>query len=170
MGVTYTTTSAATYVPIATNTVSGTTTNLITFSSIPSTFTDLVLIDNGKFSASDNSYIMTFNGDTANNYSFTYIYGNGTSAVSGKVSNQSGIFVTRADNNVFSAGKTHINNYANATTYKTAIGSGGTSDGLVISIVGLWRSTAAITSLSLSSTTQFFVAGSMYTLFGILGA
>ena len=80
MGVTYTTTSAATYVPIGTNTVSGTTTNLITFSSIPSTFTDLVLIDNGKFSASDNSYAMTFNGDTASNYSYTYLLGSGTSA------------------------------------------------------------------------------------------
>ena len=170
MGVTYTTTSAATYVPIGTNTVSGTTTNLITFSSIPSTFTDLVLIDNGKFSASDNSYAMTFNGDTASNYSYTYLLGSGTSATSGRVSNSAYIFVNRADNVVFSAGKTHINNYANATTYKTSICSGGTSDGYVISIAGLWRSTAAITSLSLASTSQYFVAGSMYTLYGILGA
>ena len=170
MGVTYTTTSAATYVPIATNTVSGTTTNLITFSSIPSTFTDLVLIDNGKFSASDNSYIMTFNGDTASNYSYTYLLGSGTAASSGRATSQTGIYINRADNVVFSAGKTHINNYANATTYKTSICSGGTSDGYIISTVGLWRSTAAITSLSLSSTIQYFAAGSMYTLYGILGA
>ena len=162
--------AGATYEPIQTYTVSGGATNAVTFSSIPATYTDLILIDNGKFSTSDNSYIMTFNGDTASNYSYTYLLGSGAAASSGRATSQTGIFINRADNVVFSAGKTHINNYANATTYKTSVCSGGTSDGYVISIVGLWRSTAAITSLSLSSTSQFFVAGSMYTLYGIKAA
>ena len=162
--------AGSTYEPIATSTVSGTTTNTVTFSSIPSTYTDLVLIDNGKLDTSDNSYFMTFNGDTATNYSTTYIIGSGTAASSGRAATQARILISRATNSNFSSGKTFINNYKNTTAYKTTLCIGGSSTSYVITTVGLWKSTAAITSLSLSSGAQYFVAGTTFTLYGIAAA
>jgi hypothetical protein len=64
-------------------------------------------------------------------------------------------------------------NYSNTSTYKTSISRSGNpaSEGTDV-IVGLWRNTAAISTIdivTLSGGTQF-VAGSIFTLYGIAAA
>ena len=76
---------AITYEPIATTTL-GTSASSVTFSTIPGTYTDLVLVVAGT-SAATNGNEMQFNGDTGNNYSFTLLYGTGSAAVSSRNSN-----------------------------------------------------------------------------------
>ena len=71
----------ATYEPIATATLSGSTSE-VTFSSIASSWTDLRLVFLGVSSAQ--SLCLQFNGDTATNYSLTVLRGDGTSAVSSR--------------------------------------------------------------------------------------
>ena len=80
MGVTTTTNSATTYVPIATQTLSSTA-STITFSSIPSTYADLRLTYVGVTPSS--SWIgLRLNGDTGTNYSGRWMFGSGSTTAS----------------------------------------------------------------------------------------
>ena len=160
---------ALTYEPIATQTLGSAAAN-VTFSSISGTYTDLVLVTSVKYVGAEQALGLTFNSDTGTNYSATYIYGNGTSAASGRDTNNTAIPIARADTNQFCIGVTNISNYSNTSTYKTAI-SRGNSGTYVIAYVGTWRSTAAITSLRVANLTGTnFTAGSTFTLYGILAA
>jgi hypothetical protein len=163
----------STYTPIATQTL-GSAASSVTFSSISSAYTDLVIIANliNSSAGSNYSFSMRFNGDTGANYSDTYLYGNGSSAASGR---ESGTFMN-IGNTGFTAGTfspiiVSIQNYSNTTTYKTAIGRGNNSAAYVMTAVGLWRSTAAINSIVIAP--EFAVnwnTGSTFTLYGIKAA
>ena len=172
MAVTYTTSSAATYVPIATQTL-GSATASVTFSSIPSTYTDLVIIANHAGVSGLNNLYVTLNSDTGSNYSYTLIAGDGTSATSARASTTAASF----GNSSLTVGATttiiNLMNYANTAIYKTLLGRNGTANGSQPSTsttVNLWRSTAAINSVLLSYYNVNFAAGSTFTLYGILGA
>jgi len=69
-----------TYEPIATTTL-GTAQPTVTFSSIASTYTDLVIVAQLTTAAPTNMRIR-FNGDTTANYSNTTVTGNGSTATS----------------------------------------------------------------------------------------
>lgn len=160
----------ATYEPLATTTVSGSSTTEIIFSSISGSYTDLVLIGSGFTSADVQTYIQ-FNSDTGSNYSDTYIYGDGTNAVSGRDISQQSIFAggyaTSASGNKIA----HILNYSNSTTNKTVlIRANNPVVGYTQARVGLWRSTAAITSIRHFVTSGVFSSGFTLTLYGIKAA
>jgi hypothetical protein len=158
--------AGSTYEPIATTTV-GTATSTVTFSSIPGTYTDLVVVISGT------SSILTgigtqFNGDTGTNYSRVLIQGNGTTASSSVETSQTfgtwGLLDTVGGNSVY-----NIMNYANATTYKTIISRANVVNGaLVRGHTGLWRSTAAITSITFMYST--FSTGTTLSIYGIAAA
>jgi len=61
-------------------------------------------------------------------------------------------------------------NYANSTTNKTVLSRGNNTGNHTIAYVGLWRSTAAITSMLLGTTGSTWMAGSTFTLYGIKAA
>lgn len=163
-----------TYEAIATNTISGSSTNSVTFSSIPSTYTDLVIVFQGtKISAGGQSLIYQLNGDTGSNYSFTYLGGNGSTASSGRVSNSTYAALGAWVSNLSTTGEAdflYLMNYSNTTTYKTGLArSSGSS--AVEANVALWRSTAAINSVTLSiGSPAAFTAGSTFSLYGIKAA
>ena len=162
---------ASTYEPIATTTVSGTSTATVTFSSIAGTYTDLILISNlGIVSGSVSDFKMTFNSDTANNYSSTYLYGNGTSAISGNGSSQASALVGRTTT-ALGTMLLQIMNYSNTTTYKTVVERSGVAGNDLLARVNIWRSTSAITSISIATqASTFFANGSTFTLYGIAAA
>jgi hypothetical protein len=156
----------ATYEPIATQTLTGSVSS-ITFSSIPSTYTDLVLVMNAN-SGGFNTAI-TFNGTGGSAYSFTRIYGDGSSSASDRQSNQSSwIYVAGSDTGTSKYGTAiiHLMNYANTTTYKTGLMRTSNS-AYVMANVGLWQYTNAINSITVSAS---FTSGSMFTLYGIKAA
>ena len=170
---------ASTYEPIATQTL-GSNTLSVTFSSIPSTYTDLVLVT--VQNNSDNTLsapAVTFNSDTGSNYSYTYLTGTGSSAISGRLSSQSGIllgyYTTAGTTDGFMNIMT-FPNYSNTTTFKTQLqrsnNGGGNSTYLgAEAIVSLWRNTSAISSITLTySGTSRFATGSTFTLYGIKAA
>ena len=164
-----------TYEPIATTTLS-TSTATVTFSSISSSYTDLLIIANVKQTTSNNGLRFRFNSDTGTNYSSTYVYGNGSSAISGRESSiSSGYAVyTSSNTSLEMMAQFHIFNYANNTTYKTTIGRGARASEMADATVSLWRSTSAITSISLAAGAGFptnnFDTGSTFTLYGIKAA
>jgi hypothetical protein len=162
-----------TYEAIATNTVTSTV-GSVTFSSIPSTYTDLVLVGNVLGNGAT-AVSFQFNGDTASNYSYTVLDGDGTTASSNRQTNTSSIQFAGWSRNLNSTTNpstmiANIMNYSNATTYKTALVRSmalGTPGDCVDAFVGTWRSTAAITSITVNSS---FLATTTFSLYGIKAA
>jgi hypothetical protein len=165
--------AGSTYTPIATTTL-GSNTASYTFSSIPGTYTDLVLVINSGQASGGQSIYAQFNGDTGNNYSETAMWGDGSSVATSRISNGSAIrFVGRGvggsasliDNSI-----TSIMNYANTNTFKTVSNRSNANAGVGASL-GLWRSTAAITSIVLTGESGVnILSGSTLTLYGITAA
>jgi hypothetical protein len=165
----------ATYENIATTTLS-TSASSVSFTSISSGFTDIVAVLSMKATSGSVSGVgMRFNNDTATNYSFTYLNGNGSTSVSARSSNTSGIsvgptnFAITETANTFSPSVIHIQNYSNATTNKTAISRGNDAGNGVAATVGLWRKSPAeaINRIDFYMFAGNFDTGSTFTLYGI---
>lgn len=163
-----------TYEPIATTTLTSAVANY-EFTSIPGTYTDLVLVASVRVTTAGYSDYIQFNGDTGTNYSVTILYGNGTSAASTRYSTASAPYVnyygyapSAAD--TFNACIIHIMNYSNTTTNKTFISRSNNAAGGTDAIVGLWRSTSAITSLKYVQGNNTLASGTTLTLYGIKAA
>jgi hypothetical protein len=167
--------AARTYEPISTTTL-GSAQTTVSFSSIPATYTDLVLIMTSNSSGTATAFngYLRFNSDSGSNYSKTQMLGVGA-AQSQRASNATAI-VWPFDDTTWTVTRFNIMNYANTTTFKTTIfrqdmGTYGTS-----AVVGLWRSTSAINAISLTASDQGggtadqFTAGSTFTLYGITAA
>lgn len=121
----------------------------VTFSSIPQTYTDLVLEIVNPTSSNSGTTIQ-FNSDTSYsaNYSRTALVGNGTSASSFR-NNGSGNPVANHDVGALRPNGTltaHIMSYANTSVCKTVLTRAGGAANDVWAIVMLWQSTAAISS------------------------
>ena len=153
----------ATYDCIATTTTASSAAS-VTFSSIPSTYTDLFCVMNFSLSG-NNEVLFNFNGDTAANYSRTYFEGNGSTASSARQSSTNHIFMLGRSSQMVNL--VSINNYSNSTTYKTLLARFSSGQGIVGAEVGLWRSTAAINQIVISLNTGTFTNGSVISLYGI---
>jgi hypothetical protein len=154
----------STQTPIASITLSASTSS-VTFANIPQTYTDLVIVISGVSSAA-NELRYRFNSDSGSNYSFTQLYGDGSSAGSSRDSNRTygRIGSTRTTQNVHIG---QIQNYSNSTTFKSVLSRESTADSIVQAFVGLWRSTAAITSIEFTPETGTFSSGMTFNLYGI---
>ena len=165
-------TSGPTYTPIATTTLASTT-GSYTFSSIPSTYTDLVIITNG-LATGTGQMSLQFNGATTN-YSSTSLNGNGTSAFSQRTTSASNTYMQLGYYDYFettarATAITQIMNYANSTSYKSVISRMNNTATGVGASVGLWSNTAAITSITVLPSTSSWAAGTTFTLYGIASA
>lgn len=171
--------AGSTYSTIATTSISSATADF-TFSSIPGTYTDLVLVMNVIASSNAANYVyLQYNGDTGSNYSTTILSGNGSSAQSTRFSNRTNFNIdyNATPQTVVGNRIVNIQNYSNTTTFKTGIlranrggDGGGSTVGGTDATVGLWRSTAAITSIKITCDSGTFASGSVFTLYGIAAA
>ena len=163
----------ATYSLIQSQTL-GSASATVTFSSVPQTFTDLVLVISNWNGQTNWNPAFRFNSDSGTNYSVTTLEGNGTSALTDRRTNDTSMQMgaklaasggTDPCNFIF-----HIMDYANTTTYKSVVGRGnyyaGTYPGAG-SYIGLWRSTAAISTLAITIGSGTQQAGSTFKLYGI---
>jgi hypothetical protein len=156
----------STYTPIASQTL-GSTASSVTFSSIPQGYTDLVLVVAGNNSSSTYSPYIQFNGDTSTNYSITNLYGNGSTAASTRASSTATAYFGSLGATQGNA-IVQIQNYSNATTYKTALIRINDAGFRVYASVMLWRSTAAVTSVSIfNESPGTFASGTTFSIYGI---
>jgi hypothetical protein len=165
---------ASTYTPIATQTL-GSATASVTFSSISGSYTDLVLIANAQgASGSPQNLLFQLNGDTASNYSSTWLIGDGSSASSSRLSSRVNGLLDIAGyapiGTNFNAVIAQFNNYSNATTNKTVLSRANSAATGTDAVVSLWRSTAAITSIKIYFNTNNLNTGSTFTLYGVKSA
>jgi hypothetical protein len=164
----------ATYDRIATTTL-GSANATITFSSIPATYTDLKIVFTGTATASGDDLLLRLNGDTGTNYSVTALQGNGATASSFRSTSIAYVFLAGSasmSTTIPTFSEVDIFSYAGGTN-KTLLAqySGDfNGSGVTARSVGLWRNTAAITSVSLLLLATTFKVNTTATLYGILKA
>ena len=170
--------STNSYESIQTVTVGGGGSSSITFTSIPSTYKHLEIRGIGQINTGTEYALVRFNSDSGANYSEHHLSGNGTSAAAGGNANynQMGMFFAMgmpSTANTFGAAICTILDYADTNKYKTirsldgfdANGSGG-----IELVSGSWRSTSAVTSISLTpNSSKTFTQYSQFALYGIKG-
>ena len=165
----------ATFIKISTITVGSGGAASIDFTSIPATYTDLVIKVAARTDrASTNDYFyMKFNGSTSG-YTDKSLYGNGSVAQSetGNSTTAAFMFAVPGASNTASAfgnADIYIPNYASAN-YKSVSSDAVIENNATAAIAGLnanlWSNTAAITSIALNSIGSF-VQYSSATLYGI---
>ena len=163
----------ATYSLIASYTVPSAATTY-TFSSIPTTFTDLIVIANYGTTAAGNSIFMRFNSDTATNYFGTFLDGNGTTAQAWRGPNETSIRVfgspvsSGTPSTLIGTGIINIQDYANATTFKSVLVRSGYGTGETTLGMGLWKKTPeAINSITFYMAASSILAGTTFKIYGI---
>jgi hypothetical protein len=152
-----------TYTPLATVTLTSTASS-VTFSNIPATYRDLIVVFKGAQNASSTTYIMRFNGDSASNYSQVLMNGNGSSAASSTSTPTGASFgvIGTAQSNILY----QIMDYSATDKHKTVLTR--TDDPAVqtVAFASRWANTAAITSVAIVSGNQF-IAGTTVSMYGI---
>ena len=169
---------ANTYTLISSNTLTSSAAT-VTFSSIPATYTDLVLRLSARKSAGGDTFKVQFNSDTATNYSNITVIGNGVTASSTRVNSQVYVRAYGANESTFTA-----NSFGSSDVYipsylvsqnkpianfgVTENNSAAADASFVNASAGLWRNTAAITSIVITDPgASTFAIGSSFYLYGI---
>jgi hypothetical protein len=166
----------STYTLISSN-VLGTTAASVTLSSIPSTFTDLVLriSARGNVASSIVQLNLTINGQTGTPYSYSYMLGNGGSPSASAGTNQPFVFSgfgngSTGTANYFGSAEIYIPSYTasrNKPMSYFTIQENNTTTARIIAGAGYWRNTSAITSLTITPDSDSWIAGSSFYLYGI---
>jgi hypothetical protein len=159
----------STYEPIATTTLTSAQTS-VSFTSISSAYTDIVIVLSVR-DATNGYLLVRYNNDSNSNYSRSVMYGDGSNPQAFRQTNQTSHFIATGGSN--NEGQLiNVNNYSNATTYKTTLFRDNTAGSSVAAQVGLYRSTSAITQIDFISPngTATIASGSTFTLYGIKAA
>jgi hypothetical protein len=162
-----------TYVAIAEQTL-GSAAATVTFSSIPGTYTDLVLVGSMIGNAGNDCHIRV-NGDSGTNYSNTLLFATGGTITSSRTTNSTLIYgnVTSTDTGEVNTMLVSFNNYSNTTINKTVLVryNSATSGKYVTASVALWRNTSAINSITVTTAgSGNFGIGTSISLYGIKAA
>lgn len=170
---------ANTYTLIASNTLSSSAAS-VTFSSIPATYTDLVLRISARSNEAvvDSSFNVKFNGITTTTYSRIRLVGNGATASSSLLSNATSIDTSHningstATSNTFSNVEIYIPSYTVSQNKPVSLFNvleNNTTTAYINASAALWRNTATISSITLDGipASGQFVSGSSFFLYGI---
>lgn len=156
---------AFTYEPIAQTTASGQST--ITFSSVPSTYTDLILVINGSSSGSLIKKI-NFNGDTGSNYQCNVLYFSSPSNFGSQKYQVGWLDVINAGADRYQT-IVHINNYSNSSARKTYMSRQDCRPSSTELTIGTWNNTNAITQIDIIASANNF-QNTKFSLYGIAAA
>ena len=160
-----------TYTLIASSTVTGATASSIDFSSIPQTYTDLVVKLSVRPDSAD-SIAIKFNGSTTG-YTSKNLEGGGSGTPTSSTSPASGRYINYAlltTASTFTNGEVYIPNYTSAN-YKSAqadaVGEANATTTYADLNAILWSNTAAINQITLYFVSQSLVTNSTAYLYGI---
>jgi hypothetical protein len=151
----------------------------ITFTTIPSTYKHLQIRALGRsdYAGANVQIAVRFNSDTAANYSGHYLVGNGSTATAsgaGGTTFGEGGQVTAATSSASVMGTAVIDilDYADTNKYKTLRSLSGfdaNGSGQILLTSGSWRSTSAITSITLLAGAGNWTTDTRFALYGIKG-
>ena len=151
----------------------------MSFSSIPSTYTDLKLVVSARTTEANwySNMLMNFNGSSAANYSFLRFIGIGSgTSTDGPFTSQTTIYAGEVDgstatSNTFGSTDIYMPNYAGSTYKSVSIDkvmeNNSASNNILGFVAALWSNTSAINSITLTPASGNFVQYSTATLYGI---
>lgn len=171
---------------IATQTVSGSSTTVLTFGSIPSSYDDLIMIGTGRCDSTAGAILymdIVLNSDTGNNYLYghAYAYGAGAgygssveSAVTAQWRTSSLPGATNSEDNP-GAFYMYLPRYSSSSYEKTMLYTSGAvlnaantaSSNCHFKAWGLWTGTGAVNQIELKMLFGNWIAGSSYSLYGV---
>ena len=169
---------ATTYTLISSNVLASTAAT-VTFSSIPATYTDLVLRISARSTAADTDvgYGVEFNGSATTVYSQTQVRGNGAAAASSYGTGDAYIAASRsidgdtATASTFSSNEIYIPSYTASQNKPLSlinvVEQNSASNAYIVAIAGLWRDISAITQIKLTPVTGSWKSDSSFYLYGI---
>lgn len=170
---------ANTYTLISSNTLTSSAAS-VTFSSIPATYTDLILKVSARSTEAvvDSSFNVKFNSITTTTYSRIRLVGNGATASSSLLSNATSIDTSHnlngstATSNTFSNVEIYIPSYTASQNKPVGLSNAvenNTTTAYINASAALWRNTDAISSITLDGipASGQFVSGSSFYLYGI---
>lgn len=143
-------------------------TGTITFSSIPATYRDLVLVTVTSASINlDEQY--RFNSDSGTNYNWNQMLGDGTNIISNTTTSET-LFFLGTGNSGLTFHQIQIMDYSATDRHKTFLAREGRGNGFTKAVVGRWASTSAINSITINNNggPTNFAVGSTFYLYGIV--
>jgi hypothetical protein len=164
--------------------VTSATQSSVTFSSIPATYRDILIVVRGRLTSAGvllQFVALRFNGDTAGNYQYEEMHSFGSPVSSGFVVSESLTATSAAFGYLPGANATanhagtamaRIGDYRGVTFFKSFTGESGLTLGTssfntgTVKTGGAWRNTAAINSVTVLPTTGAFVDNSVVSLYG----
>lgn len=161
-------------VALATTTL-GSAASSVTFGSIPATYRDLRIVANTLHTSATsplNQIYIQLNGDTGSNYSRVTMRGDGSSATSDTSSGTeiNIILDAPAGAGYYAVTKIDLMDYSATDKHKSLLIRSDAASVNTVATAGRWASTAAVTSVLLKAPTDTWVAGSSFSLYGIVSA
>lgn len=166
---------ALTYTLIEAKTLASSTAS-VTFTSIPQTYTDLVVKTSPRITVANTvgQIEVTFNGSTTS-YTNKRVFGTGSSTSSDSFGTAfiyfGSVNGSTSTSSVFSSGEMYIPNYTSSNYKSTSaelVQENNITEGYQFLMAGLWSNTAAITSITISpASPDNFVQYSTFYLYGI---
>jgi hypothetical protein len=146
----------------------------MTFSSIPSTYTDLKLVVSARLDAVDTDNLISFNGSTTSLTSKRLVgIGSGTPSSDSPTRYAGQVDASSYTASTFSNTEIYIPNYAGSTnksySVDTVVENNATGAPMALA-AGLWSNTAAITSITLTANTGNYVQYTTAYLYGVKNA
>jgi hypothetical protein len=163
------------YESIATVTSNGSS-GTVTFSSIPSTYQHLQIRITGGISYSSNAYdaiAIQFNSDTTgSNYNEHYLATNGSTPYAGNYTTvrNTAAWLIQSNTSILSSSIIDILDYKDTNKYTTCRSLSGfewNAGGGVFLNSTVWINTAAVSSISLVSSSGAFITNSSFALYGV---
>ena len=165
---------ATTYKALATVEVGSGGAASIDFTSIPATYTDLVVVSSTRASAGSDTVALQFNGDTGSNYPYRRLRSDGSAVTSTTGTLTYALGGNQPEStftaNTFSNCSFYIPNYAgssNKSISADAVSENNATSAQAQLTASLWSNTAAITSIKIIPGSGNFVQYSTATLYGI---
>ncbi|CAB4156642.1 hypothetical protein UFOVP655_87 [uncultured Caudovirales phage] len=157
-----------TYVPLYTQVI-GTPVATVTFSSIPATYTDLVVEINCGISTTGQGVALSFNG-TSTGYSNTFMYKNVSAVGTSRTTSQTNLHLIdvtgNGDTTIKTAATAHIQSYSSGSVNKTILYTS-QNDATIQAGAGRWANNAVVTDIAVGTTGGNFVTGSIISIYGI---
>lgn len=133
----------------------------VTFSGIPNTYRDLILVMNFTTTGSASQYIYFNNDSTAGNYTGVYMRGTGSVANAGATGQY--ISTTPGSQILVSA---QIIDYSTTDKHTTYISRADNSAVQTVARSMRWANTAAVNTVLIANDSNSFAAGSTFSLYG----
>lgn len=166
--------AGATYDKLGSTTLA-TATQTVDFLSIPSTYTDLVIIFSGKAATSTDAQIRIGGSNTPDSsagYSRHFMFGYSGGIIPDTAASLNGFIFSPYNENTNLV--MHLHSYSNPNIYKPALIRNGpkpaSGDNLTYVSANIYRDTVAINCVRFYSPTHNFSVGSMFSIYGIKAA